>query len=371
MESKRRFKNSLSFCLCLLTLLFISRSVSSQGSWTDDLEIGFNYGSGYVLPEYEFINLLTESPSQNYEFSILKSTHGKTAWERLYKYPGYGLRILYSDLGNPDALGQVWGVYPYFRIRVIDMGKLQLFNESGLGYSRVNRKFDLDENFMNVAVGSYSNIHFNSRFLLSCELSERISISTALSFDHFSNGNTAEPNLGINYLSWMGGLSYRIGDKSERIEGELMPKDRETERELVWSIGGKHSRALTSQYYFTSSLSFEWRKKFFRALHLGVGGDLFYDTSVEDQLEKNGKAYQSIDQFQCGIHISQTFVYDRFSLTIQEGIYLFLKEQVENYTMYNRAIIKYRINDQLTARVSMKSHVFILDYPEFGVGWIF
>lgn len=358
------------FFLMLLMLFCYGSHLKAQDKPSSSYEFGFQYGSGYILPEYQFFNLLTEGPTTNYEFQIQKNSIGRSAWERLYNYPSLGLRFTYSDLGNPDAFGQLWAIYPYFQIPVWRKGNFSIDHQSGIGYCRVNRKFDLEKNFMNVAVGSYGNIHYNTRFNFSYLLKDRYRIQSSISFDHFSNGNTAEPNLGINYVSCLLGLSYVVGGNAQRMEGELPEKDEKIEKELIYAIGGKHSRALASTYYFTSSLSFEMRKKFFRAFHLGAGADLFYDTSVEDQLLDRQESFSSLDRFQSGIHISQTIVYNKLSITFQEGVYLILKEKVEEYPIYSRGILKYRFTEKLSGRIVMKSHLHILDYPEIGIGWI-
>jgi len=342
----------------------------AQDKWSDDLHLKFSYGQGFVLPEYDFINLVTERPTEIYEISLLKQTNGSSDWQLIYMYPAFGLRFQYASLGSPEVLGEIWALYPYFKIPIYKGGKIAFDTEIGLGYSRVNRKFDLENNFMNVAVGSYANFHFNARFNLDYSITDRISLGTALSFDHFSNGNTSEPNLGINYLNWLGNLSYRLGNKRERLVRELEPHQKKVEKELVIALGGKHTRALASTYYLTNSISFEMRKHYFRALQLGLGADLFIDRSVEEQLQKQERGFQNSDQYQTGIHFSQTLVYNRISIGLQEGIYLGLAEQVEGYSIYSRGIFKYRITDHFSARLSMKSHLHILDYPEIGFGWI-
>ena len=359
------------FKKCFFLLLFSSFSYYLHAQhWSDDLELEVNYGPGLILPEYRFFNLISRDYTKTYEFSIRKNTYGKDEWQQLYNYPSYGLRFVYSDLGNPNVLGEVWGIYPYFQVTILDFNRFKVYNQFGLGYSRVSKKFDLENNYLNVAIGSYGNMHFNTRFVASYELSPKVSVNTSLSLDHFSNGNTAEPNLGINYVSWLAGVSYTLGQKQDKIEPGLPIKDGYLEKELVFAIGGKHSRALSSNFYRTHSISYEVRKQSFRALHLGLGTDLFYDSSVKDQLEKEGKDYQPINQFQSGIHFSQTIVYNRFSLTFQEGIYLGLTEKVNSYFMYNRGIAKYKLTDQISVRFAMKSHLHILDYPEIGIGVI-
>ena len=238
----------------------------------------------------------------------------------------------------------------------------------GIGLGYVNRKFDTKDNFLNVAVGSNFNIHFNARLGARYSLSEKMEISTGLSFDHFSNANTSEPNLGINYLTGYGGLSYRISPKADRLISELKDHERKTSMDLYGSIGGKHTRALSANYFFTSSISLEFDKAYYRALHLGIGMDIFYDTSMETEMEAVGKSHKGINDFQSGIHISQSIVYNRFSFILQEGIYLLLTEKLNNNVMYNRGIVRYRVTEKFSVRFAMKSHLNILDYPELGLG---
>ena len=354
----------------LLAILLLSSPFIHAQKWHDDLEIGIDQGIGYVLPEYRFFNLITQDYAYNYELSLLKKSSGKNSWEQLYNYPAYGLRIMHSTLGNNEVLGKVWGIYPYFQLTLINYRKFQLNSQIGLGYSRVNRKYNAETNFLNVAIGSYGNAHFNARLIASYQILDRLKLRTALNLDHFSNANTAEPNLGINYLTWMSGLSYSIGESSPKQKPGLPEKSGYLEQELMFSVGGKRSRLLSSDFYRTHGFSYELRKQSFRALHLGLGADLFYDTSVKDRMKKEGKNYRSQDQFQSGLHISQTLVYQRFSLTLQEGIYLGFREKVENHRFYTRGIAKYKVKEHFAVRIAMKSHLHILDYPEIGVGWI-
>lgn len=355
-----------------LSLLFLVLRISStlaQSKWTDDLEIEINHGYGYVLPEYEFVNLVVKEPTETFEFSLRKNTYGKSVWEQYYQYPSYGLRGFYSDLGSPDVFGQAWGIYPFIQLPFYYSERFRFFNQIGLGYSRVNKKFDQEHNYLNVAVGSYSNIHFNLRFIAELKILEKIYFKSALSFDHFSNGNAAEPNLGINYISWMNGLSYSIGKRSERIQDAWEKNEAEWETEIMLAIGGKHSRALSSQYYQTNALSLEFRKNYFRLLHFGIGADFFYDSSVKDQLKKQERSFKGSNSFQTGIHLSQTLIYHNFSFSLHQGIYMGLTEKVDHYSIYNRAILKYKVHERISARFMMKSHLHILDYPEIGIGY--
>ena len=78
----------------------------------------------------------------------------------------------------------------------------------------------------------------------------------------------------------------------------------------------------------------------------------------------------STDNFQTGIHFSQTVVYRKFRFTLQEGVYVGLTNKIQS-SMYNRGILKYYINDDFSVRLAMKSHLHLLDYPEIGFGYKF
>ena len=124
-----------------------------------------------------------------------------------------------------------------------------------------------------------------------------------------------------------------------------------------------------SDKYFTSSGTIEYKWNPFRAIHFGVGADIFYDNSTEaEMLTLEMKNYRSLYDFRTGIHLSQEFVYDRLSLIIQEGFYVILTDQVEKNVMYNRGIIRYGLSDRAFVQLAMKSHLYVLDYPEIGFG---
>jgi len=354
-----------------LFLIVFSSQLLAQGKFTDDLKLVLNYHTGYNLPEYQMFTYFTEDYVRSVDFSVVKETRGKNEWEHLYNFPEYGISVFYSTLGNDAVFGREISLNPFFKINIIYRPKFQLYTHLGVGLSYVNKVFDSELNYANVAIGSHVNLHFNFRLGMNYSLSEKIKWNLGLSFDHFSNANTHEPNLGINYLTAFTGLSYRIGKATEKQTLTIPPHVRRNIFELVYSIGGKYSRALSSKKYITSSISFDAQRAYFRAFYLGLGADIFFDASVKDQLQDTNREYRTKDSFQTGIHLSQTFVYDKLSITIQEGVYLLLTEQVEGNIIYNRGILRYQMTDKFSVRLSMKSHLHILDYPELGFGYKF
>ena len=279
-----------------------------------------------------------------------------------------GVAARFSNLGNEKVLGKEFSLTAFFKLDIIKKRNFRFYNQTGVGFGYVTRKFDFVDNYMNVAVGSHLNTHFNSRFGVGYSLTNKCEINLGLVFNHFSNANLREPNLGINTVSVFGGVNYLLGQSTKKQKNEIGPHVKSNYTEVFLSFGGKHTRALSSKKYLTSSLSLEFNRASFRFFHIGYGLDIFYDSSIEDQLISIDEDYKNAYSFQTGIHIAPTFIYNRLNLIIQQGVYLGLTERIENYTFYNRGIIKYWINERMSVRVAMKSHLHILDFPEIGIG---
>lgn len=340
----------------------------SQQKFSDNLKLGLNYHRGYNLPEYSSFLLKIDSPIQSLDLTISKETTGNTAWEQLFNYPEYGLSLFYSSLGNSKVFGNELALTYFFKICLLERYKFKLYNRIGIGLSYVSKRFDLETNPSNIAVGSHLNIHFNAQFGGAYKLSEKVNLNAGLSFDHLSNANTSEPNIGMNSLTAFAGLSYYLGKKTERKVMELPKHQPKNSLYVFGSIGGKHLRSLSGEYFLTNSLSLEYERELRHIFYFGAGVDVFYDSSVPSFLEQDGTSFKTQDYFQTGIHLSQTLRYNRFSLSLQQGIYVGLANKVEDKVMYNRGIIKYSLSDLISVRLAMKSHLHILDYPEIGIG---
>jgi len=337
-------------------------------SQTGNIQLDTHYG--VILPEYSNLHYLINEPATGYSLSYISQTQGTNYWERLYAYPSFGVSAFYSGLGNDSINGKELALYPFMRLRIAGNDKLNLYNQFGLGFSYVSRKFDLQNNYLNITTGSHVNLHFGMRIGTEIRIVPKLAFTTGLSFDHFSNGNSMEPNLGLNVFAAFAGLSYSIGKTEAKLIPELPEHAKKNRPELSFRLGGKRARALVADYFRTASLSLEYIRSSFRMVHFGIGADLFYDASTQAEMEAAlAGPYIPIYDFQSGIHISQSLIYNRFSFTLQEGVYVGLKYRVKNRPIYTRGMLRYRITDKLAFSFAMKSHLHVLDFPEIGFGY--
>jgi len=357
----------------LFFLLSFEESISlyhAQEINQKNLAIRSDIHYGFVIPEYQHFNYLVNKPVVSGEISLFRQSVGRSSWEQLYKYPEAGLTLQFTTLGNKDVFGHEFGLFPYVQTPFFRRKNFVFFNQFGLGVGYATKKFDLETNYENISVGSHVNVHFNFKLGTKFRLNDRIWINSGLSFTHYSNANMAEPNLGVNLFTAFAGMNYQLSTVPVRVENSIEPHQKKHEFAFIYAAGGKHTRALQSTVYFTSSLSLEYKHHTFRKLHFGGGIDLSYDAATKTEMNNTvNSEYKSIDDFRTGIHFSQELVYDRFSFILQEGFYMGLIDRVNNSLMYNRAILRWKFNEHLLMHISMRSHLHILDYPEVGVGY--
>jgi hypothetical protein len=341
----------------------------SQTKFTDNLQATGYYHFGYVLPEYSNFLYVVNKPVQGFSLNLSRKTRGKNDWEQIYNYPEYGISLFYSTLGNNRIHGKEFAINPYFRMNIISRNRFNFFNETALGLGYVTKIFD-EKNYLNIAVGSHLNLHFALKFGVHYRIGDKLHLNAGIGFDHFSNANSRNPNLGINWVTSFTGVSYALGAETAIQDHELTPHVRRFQYEFIYSFGGKKSRGvLQSDLYYTSSLTFEGKWNMTRAIRLGAGTDLFYDPSAKSEMAAlDNFNYERSDDFRTGIHLSQEFVYSRLSLILQEGFYVGLTDAVNHNIMYNRGIVRFQLKNWMFVQLAMKSHLHVLDYPEFGLG---
>jgi hypothetical protein len=356
--------------LAILCALITSNGAKCQGRFTDDLKLTAHYQHGYLLPEYDYFLYLTNEPMRSLTLSLSKATIGKNDFEKLYNYPEYGISFSYATLGNDEKLGNEFAVFPYYHLRIISRKRFNLYHEMGLGFGYVTRTFDFENNYENIAVGSHMNAHYNVKLGANYRVYKNAFVNTGISFDHFSNGNTSNPNIGVNYVSAYAGVGLLLGSETPKLTGELAPHKREFKYEVIGGVGGKRTRGvLISDWFYTASLTFEAKWTLLRCLHLGAGADMFYDPSAQTEMESQGRTdYQYSDNYTTGIHITQELVYSRLSLIFQEGVYVGLTDKVNNQSVYHRGIVRVRVAKRSFVQFAMKTHWVVLDYPELGFG---
>lgn len=351
------------FCFCL-------SGYSQDERFWDNVSVSSHYHYGSVLAEYSSFTYLTTDFVQSVDIYFEKESVGKNPWEEVFGYPTYGIGFFYTTLGNDEIHGRELALFPFMKFRILGNEKLNFSGLMGLGFGYATKAYDPETNPYNVVIGSKFNIHFQASLLLRYQVVNRLSIDAGLGFAHFSNGNTNEPNIGINNATLTTGIAYRIGDKAQKISNEFLPLKKHWYVEAGLTVGSKSTRSLQQSRHAVFSATADVWKPLTRVVSVGVGPDVFYDTSAETEiLGKPEGEFSYGDEWSSGLHVSFGFRYSKFRLILQTGAYLIKDNAVVDDFIYNRAMLRYDVSENVFAHFAMKSHLHILDYPELGIGY--
>lgn len=349
--------------------LMVGVSLSAQTDSAHTYSVNVNAHVGVLLPEYGFINYLSKDFAKGFEVNVRKQSFGKTYWDQLYRYPGWGISFFFSTMGSAQSFGNQFSIYPYYMLNIVERKKWRLSYQMGIGVSYATKEFNLQNNYENLAIGSHLNIHYHADVLMNVKLNSKMAWNVGIAFNHISNANLSEPNVGLNFATLNTGLSIGFG----KMQGRKKLDVPAFQPSLHWSVilngGMKHTRTFESFRYPAFSLALEVTKRSRYKFAYGAGADFFYDSSVEPQMVRLGETFKSSYAYQSGIHLSQEFIYDKVSLILQEGVYLGLTDKLNHRPIYNRVNVRWQFLPHISANLSLKSYLYILDFPELGVGF--
>ena len=351
-------------------LLNFSFNLSAQNNKFSNLVIESNYHYGYLLPEYTFFNYLTNDAVKAFDIELKKELKGEKLWERVYHYPSVGLATYCGSLGNDTVFGKVISVYPFLNFPLIERGKILFSIQIGIGGAYSTEEFNIENNYYNIAIASHLNIWVQAKSGITYKINDKYSVSAGTAFGHFSNANFSEPNLGLNFWTFYGGASIAVSEETKRNSEPIPLFKRKNEYAFIAAGGGKHTRRFAEQAYFAGSISGEYKRITGYKFAFGGGIDFFYDASIPDEMLRAGiSEVKNIYKLKSGMHLSQELIIGKFSIIIQEGMYIGFKDYLYKHLMYNRGIVRYKFSKHFFADIAMKTNLNILDVAEVGIGY--
>lgn len=148
------------------------------------------------------------SPHLRYVFQASPGSRDDVLYGRPYQ--GLGLAQYFfnynGELGHPTVLYLLQGA----RLGQLSPA-LSLFYEWNLGLSFGWKPYDFHTNYYNTAIGSQVNAYIGVGLYLNWTVSSRVELGLSGSYNHFSNGNTQTPNLGVDLLGVATSLKYHFG----------------------------------------------------------------------------------------------------------------------------------------------------------------
>ena len=320
---------------------------------------------------------MSHLPDENnfaFELEFQQQDTARTGFAQVYRNPFKGISLTYQNFGNPDVLGSAVTIFAHNTLPIA-VGEMlgTLYARVGTGLSYINKRYEVDTNPKNNAIGSYFNGYVNLQ-LRWRKYFDQWHIGAGIEFAHYSNAAMKVPNLGLNTPMISAEVGYdlhpvRHSDKLESLRTDFFYKDRMADELRLFFIGSskqnpikfhepKNRAVLALQMLYSKGVGKRWK--------VDAGIDLIYNDANRHYLDTS--AYTIGETFQLGVFLGASLHVYRAEFITGLGYYVY--SPVHPFgRIYNRLGFRYHFSSKLSGMVGIKAHLGIADYLEFGLAY--
>ncbi len=372
---------------------------------------------GYIHPHDENVEVLVNGPALGGEIALELATDGSENWHIHHNFPDIGIAAQYLTLSNPEILGEMISIYPYINFPMVATDWFSFYLKLGGGLAMATKPTDIDAAIeanrpirgpnglnkdFNFVIGSTANVILAGGANMEVRLARSLRFTADLIFNHYSNGNTVQPNMGLNLANVYAGFKYipsyqgyvprgmaRVPSLHDKFSGEI-----------IISGGSRQRYYKDTKSFPTASVNIGGYYHTCHQHRIGIGVDGFYNgifTNDPALSPSFRRTYITSDELEnklrLGVNLANDVVVGRFTAGLQLGLYLYdpIKDlepynpanrkekgliyaydiEKEDGWFYTRLSAKYRIIDHIIANISIKTHLHKAEFIEFGLGYAF
>ncbi len=350
----------------IIALLFPLCLTAQEGEhWT----LGARGAVGFMAPHHKSLWVMVDRYATAGEIFIQRPYSSHKAWAGNYRRPQWGFSALWLDAGS-DRLGPAGRLITYLELPLVRPGDWEFNTRVGWGLGLVRDPFERVENYKQHAIGGRLNLAVQFALDLRRYFG-RHSFDLGLAMDHLSNAAMQQPNLGINVPTVALGYSYRLGEQAPRVlvTDSLWKKEPRTLIHAMANVGWNEVYPLNSGRRSALSLSASAYRRVTAKSAFGLGVDVFNKGSLA-VVDTSLASRSRIGLSQLGIHGGYALLFGGMTLYYEMGAYLYtpVKERASAYT---RLGVRQQVSERLFLNFTLKSHMFVADHFEIGLGYRF
>lgn len=369
----RRIHIHLRLC-CLLfagIALWPCRGAAQPGSgWY----VGGNLYGGIVVAHSEMVSNI-EAHTWGGEVLLSRRMRNQNGWSANYLAPRYGIALHFTEYGQPDLMGQSFGLLPHIEFNLLKRPNYQATFRLGTGIGYFTRTFYTDDRMKSRAIGSRFNGNMHLGVWNHFALTDGLELNLGVAITHFSNGNVREPNWGVNTFTFGGGVqglfAEESGPRSGPTDTGFYRKGWKGSLSLAW--GTKQNGYLDGTRYSAWNIQATANNRLGPKSELLAGIDFFYDPIYPNYLYPDSirtDEERDTDKLHLALLVGHELWLGKIAIMTHVGGYLYTPGN-EYKPIYQRVGIKYRPFWWLYSSVSLKTHLSVAEFIEWRVGWYF
>lgn len=355
--------------LLIIGLILSNFSLHSQSDSVRNYTIGFSYAGGYIINHSPTIGYVANRHITATEVFFEHNTYGHKVWHERYNFLKMGLMFRSYQLNNEEHLGDAFAVAPYFKFNVLKKRIFQLRFKTSIGLGYIEKTFDVEENYKNVAIGSHINMFLSVLMESSIRINPRLSWNLGVGLDHLSNTGFKTPNLGINMPLINSGLSYDIGKtNSYQKHNENAFQRSGAYWQLTGGFGFDENYPPNGNKFIAGALSITREKRMNYKSSIGYGLDFFYNPAQKEIIEIESGPISASENIQIGASVLHLLHFGKLIFTSQLSVYLKNKNK-DLGSIYHVFGGRYPITDKVNAFFYGKTHITRAEYIIMGLGY--
>lgn len=349
----------------------------------NEMFIEANFHAGRLIKHTPKFDFSVKGTTVGFDINFNFQTYGKRDWHQWRNFPSLGARLMWLRFGNEKVLGQTLAFSPNLTIPLFRKNQWSYFYQIGAGVARITKSYDEDENPTNNAIGSKLAATVLMKCYLTRQISSKWKINLGLGMNHFSNGGSRLPNLGLNIPSFSVGINYYpkqidvkdfiFHDKSKK---SLRKLGVDIHAGIAWSqrffIGGPRHPV----YIFSLGGNY-----YLNQVNRLLGG-LEYEQNrvVYNFARSNDPTLTDTDAVKKASRITlflgDEFHYGNLSIILQTGIYLgkfsdFISGKISTKFSTRYYLPLRFFKEEIYLNISLKTHLMRAEYMSFGGGFNF
>lgn len=346
-------------------LLFIFYSDCIFSSENDNFSLGASYKVGNLLPQRKILNNLNQEPFKIYQVQYFFNPDTNKLWREIQPNVTFGLQFGLIPFPS-DSVGNAYTFHLKGLIGIYKYKRWESTLDLGIGFSWVDKVFDQETNFQNLAVSTnlniYAEVEFHNRFIINKHLSAVLRGGLG----HISNSGTTKPNSGLNFLSIGTGIIYSFNDYNPI----TFTKNKKIPLQKQWWITafGTVNEYITLNPVIGISNTLELKTHQKTSWLVGIdllsdGSKIKFAQDVNKDNRINYLAYTSL-----GISYGAKFYFSKFHFLLQNGFYA-VNSNIQESRLYNRIGFGYQLSPKYMVYFNSKTHQFNAEHFELSIAY--
>ncbi len=384
----------------LIIAVFLSAAtvfLAQTGTQKTNHFLRFGYQAGRVLPTHKFFEGENAfgKPIDYYQSARLEfgwQTDGTAEWHHVFNFPSYGIGIYGANFFDVEELGTPSAVYGFFDWPFKRYENSAFSAELGFGLAYDWQPFEPETNPYNLVIGMGRSVYIDVGIKYTHQISNHFDLSGQVSFSHFSNGSTQQPNAGVNLFAPRVNLSYNFGER-KRLPAKKLPEFVSKNRELDISVTyGSKSDVFTVRDYPETDGEFDnliresfnvvaliatYNKDIYYNSKIGFSAEMEYDPSLGVYYKYVDGAKVKVDsktsdKIRAGVAANYLLVINKLEGIVGVGYYVYGKNPGTFPKIFQRLGARFFVYKNFSVGLNLRFYDFSkADNMEFNFGYRF